>query len=90
MRDLVKALRQRKDNEEISHIRTAAKRAEQAFRKLSGFIKPAPRNGTRHETRISDEEQGARKPAFDTIVASGANGAMPHAAATSAALKRMS
>jgi len=87
--DVVKTLRQQKDKQEISHIRMAIKRAEQAFRELALFIRPG---ATERELGIKLEYlmrgKGARKAAFDTIVASGPNGAMPHAVATSRRIKK--
>jgi len=87
--DLVKTLRQQKDNQEISHIRLAICRAEQAFRELAAFIRPGAAErelGLRLEYLM--REKGARKAAFDTIVASGGNGAMPHAAVTNRRIKK--
>lgn len=87
--DQVKKLRQQKDSQEISHIRAAVNRAEQAFCEVVKFIKPGV---TERELAIRLEylmrEKGARKAAFDTIVASGANGAMPHAVVTNRRIKK--
>jgi Xaa-Pro aminopeptidase len=81
--DLVRELRLLKDKQELKHIRTAIRRAEESFRELKQFIKPG---ATEKELGVKLEflmrEKGARRAAFDTIVASGPNGAMPHAAAT--------
>lgn len=82
-RDLVRELRQRKDNQELTNIRLAVQRAEESFRELQRSIKPG---ATERELGLKLEflmrEKGARKAAFDTIVASGGNGAMPHASVT--------
>ncbi len=87
-RDLVGELRQRKDKGEIASIRKAVRRAEESFRELKKYIKPGARErelGLKLEYLM--REKGSRKAAFDTIVASGRNGAMPHAATTSRRLK---
>ena len=88
-RDLVRTLRLQKDRQELANIRTAIRRAEEAFRELQADIRPgvAERQlGSKLEYLI--REKGSRRAAFDIIVASGANGAMPHAAVTNRRLKR--
>ncbi len=88
-RDLAGQLRQRKDKGEIASIRRAVRRAEESFRELKKYIKPG---AVEQELGLKLEylmrEQGSRKAAFDTIVASGRNGAMPHAATTSRRIKK--
>ena len=60
-RDLVKTLRQQKDKQELANIRTAIRRAEEAFRELKADIQSGRHGtGTRDEARISDE--GKRGP----------------------------
>jgi len=77
---LVEKLRSMKDVDEISAIKEAISRAEYAFLE----VKPHIKTGIR-ETAIAGklEEQlkkkGCRRIAFDIIVASGPNTAMPHA-----------
>lgn len=79
-RDLVSELRQRKDKHELASLRKAIKRAEESLRELKKYIRPG---GRERDLALMLEmlmrEKGARKSAFDTIVASGKNGAMPHA-----------
>jgi Xaa-Pro aminopeptidase len=86
--DPVAALRQRKDHVELTNIRKAILRAEESFRALKRFIKPG---ASEHELGFKLEmlirEQGARRTAFDIIVASGSNGAMPHASVTNRRLR---
>jgi Xaa-Pro aminopeptidase len=87
--DLVGMLRRHKDEHELAHIRLAIKRAEQSFRELKKSIKPGALErelGLRLELLM--RENGSRKAAFDTIVASGGNGAMPHASVTSRRIKK--
>ncbi len=88
-RDLVGELRQRKDKQELAGIRKAIRRAEESFRELKKYIRPGARErGLALMLEVLMREKGARKAAFDTIVASGRNGAMPHAAATDRRIKK--
>ncbi len=79
-KDAVADLRIKKDAGELRSIRKAIRRAEESFRELLGSVKAGI---TERELGLRLEwlmrERGARKSAFDTIVASGPNGAMPHA-----------
>jgi len=88
-RDLPRQLRLHKDQTELAHIRTAISRAEESFRELKRFIKPG---ATERELGLKLEylmrEKGSRKAAFDTIVASAGNGAMPHASVTNRGIRR--
>lgn len=79
-RDLVRTLRQQKDKKELANIRIAIRRAEDAFRGLQKDIQPGATErelGSKLEYLMRGK--GARRAAFDTIVASGPHGAMPHA-----------
>ena len=83
IKDPVAEIRQRKDHVELATIDTAIQRAENAFRALKRFVRPGVSErelGFKLEMLIRG--QGARRTAFDTIVASGTNGAMPHASIT--------
>ncbi|MGE5174181.1 MAG: M24 family metallopeptidase [Betaproteobacteria bacterium] len=88
-RDLVRQLRLRKDRHELKHIRTAIRRAEESFRELKSSIKPG---ATERELAFKLEclmrDKGARKAAFNTIVASAGNGAMPHASVTNRRIRK--
>ncbi len=74
-----KILRMIKEKEEINNIKRAAIAARNAFIKIYPYIKPGIT-----EKELADElscqirKAGADKEAFDTIVASGANAAIPH------------
>lgn len=88
IKDPVSGLRQRKDTEELAKIKTAVRRAETSFLALKRFIRPGASErelGLRLEMLI--REQGASRTAFDSIVASGTNGAMPHASITDRRLR---
>ena len=75
----VERLRMIKDEEEIADIAQACGITCQAFDDVTGSIGPGMterRLAVALERRMT--ELGAEKPAFDTIVASGPNGAIPH------------
>lgn len=77
--ELVK-LRSVKDDYEISRISQAAEIADKAFSHIITYMKPGM---TEAEVALELEfymrKNGAEKLSFDSIIASGANGAMPHA-----------
>ncbi len=88
-KDPVAELRLIKDGSELASIRAAIRRAEESFLELKKHIRPGVTErelGLRLEYRM--REKGARRAAFDIIVASGRNGAMPHASATNRKLRR--
>jgi Xaa-Pro aminopeptidase len=85
---VVEELRATKDDEELDLIRTACAITDQAFADISGRI--APGITERALARLLDTRMtdlGADKPAFDTIVAAGENGAIPHHAPTDRELR---
>ncbi|HEY6398645.1 MAG TPA: Xaa-Pro peptidase family protein [Solirubrobacteraceae bacterium] len=77
---LVEQLRRVKDASEIARIKAATELADEAFQALlgEGLV-----GRTEHEVAVALDhemrELGAAAPSFPTIVASGANGARPHA-----------
>ncbi|HEY2317990.1 MAG TPA: Xaa-Pro peptidase family protein [Solirubrobacteraceae bacterium] len=78
--DLVESLRAVKDSQEIERIAEATKLADAALRQimeqgLSGRTEAEV--ATALERAMGD--LGAQRPSFDTIVAAGAHGALPHA-----------
>jgi Xaa-Pro aminopeptidase len=77
--DLVETLRLVKDDGEIARIKAAIRVAEDALETVKPLLTP----GTREqdfalELEFAMRRLGAAGAAFDTIVASGANGAHPH------------
>jgi len=77
---LVQRLRVVKEPEEIELIKTASVLADEAFEQLlaDGLVGRTEREvATALESNMRD--RGAQYPSFDTIVASGAHGALPHA-----------
>jgi Xaa-Pro aminopeptidase len=77
---LVETLRAVKDADELGRIRHAAEITAQAFEKLAGekFVGRTERELAWRMDELF-HELGADAPAFETIVAAGPNGAIPHA-----------
>jgi Xaa-Pro aminopeptidase len=88
-REMLRHLRMQKDRGELASLRKAIQRAETSFQELMRYIKPGV---TERELGLTLEflmrEKGARKAAFDTIVASAGNGAMPHASVSNRRIRR--
>ncbi len=79
----VDALRMVKDASEVAAIEKAVAIADQAFTQILSFIKP----GMSEQTVAVELEYymgkfGSEKPAFETIMASGKRGALPHGRAS--------
>ena len=76
-------LRQIKDAAEISYVRQACRIADQAFAHIITYIRPGMT-----EMEIAAElenfmrRHGSERPAFQTIVASGVRGSLPHGTAS--------
>jgi Xaa-Pro aminopeptidase len=88
VKDPVAHLRRCKDTDELSRIRRAIERAESSFQELRRNVKPGVSErelGLRLEWLMRGK--GARRAAFDIIVASGRNGAMPHASISNRRLR---
>lgn len=77
---LVEMLRAVKDPEEVSRIRAAAALADASFERL---VREGLMGRTEREVALALEhdmrERGAPRASFETIVATGAHGALPHA-----------
>ena len=84
---LVEELRAVKDEAELARIEAAAGIADEALAAVRGLLRPG---ATESEVQraIDDEIRtaGASGPAYETIVASGPNSALPHAAPTDRAM----
>lgn len=77
---VVEELRLVKDAEEIAFIREACGIADAAFNHIRLFMQPETvEMDVAMELEFFMRRQGARRPAFESIVASGENSAMPHA-----------
>ena len=80
---LLEKIREIKTDSEIAAIKEAVRRAEKAFLEVRPHIKAGIREhavALRLEERL--KKNGCRKAAFDIIVASGPNAALPHAKPT--------
>lgn len=87
-RNVVENLRQIKDSREIKQICRAVKAAEDAFVEIRPMIRPGVKErDLALELEYQMKRHGARKAAFDTIVASGPRSALPHATATDRIIK---
>ena len=77
--DLVEGLRAVKEPGEIARIRAATELADAAFERL---LEQGIRGRTERAVALSLEQEmralGAQRPSFETIVAAGSNGALPH------------
>ncbi len=86
--NILEELRIVKSAGEIVLIKKAGAIALRAFKKLRPFIKPgATEQSLAARLEYGMKEAGAEEPAFYTIVASGKNGAFPHARPTNKKLK---
>lgn len=76
---VVSNMRRVKDDAEIAAIRRAIDIAQQAFRKMTGWLKPGMRE-REVAARLTYEmtKLGAQGPAFVPIVAVGPSGSLPH------------
>lgn len=81
--DLVKWLRAVKDSDELAAIRRAVQLTDQAFAFFCGRVKPGM-NEKQAAWLIETffREHGGERLAFDSIIASGPNAALPHAEPT--------
>ncbi len=86
---MVEVLRMRKDAAELAQMRKAAVLAGEVVEEAIGLLKPGIREfevGAEIEYRM--RKKGASGPAFETIVAFGARGALPHARPTAKRLRK--
>ena len=85
----IEALREVKDEHELSLIRQACKLTSEAFERILGQIKEGV---TEKELALALDfdmmSHGASAPSFSTIVAAGANGSLPHAVPGSYKLRK--
>ncbi len=85
----VEALRRVKDAEEIAEMRQAARLASEVLTEVIALLKPGLREcDVTAEIEFRMRRRGATGPSFETIVASGPRGALPHARATTKPLGR--
>lgn len=86
---LVEEIRMEKDEQEIQLIKKAAAIADNAFNYIITQIKPGvTEKFLAWELEKFMRENGAEKLAFDTIIASGERGALPHGLASERKIQR--
>ncbi len=86
---LIESLRVCKDAEEISMIKAAQAITEQSFKHICGLIHEGVTEAElAFEFEFYARRMGAERLAFDSIVASGENGSMPHAVPTNRRIKK--
>lgn len=79
---IVETLRMRKSPQELDLLRTAAAISSRAFDRVRAVVRPGMREkDVAFLLEQAFRELGAEGPAFETIVASGDRGALPHARA---------
>jgi Xaa-Pro aminopeptidase len=85
----VETLRMRKDASEIAQMRKAAVLAGEVFKDVLPLLKPGIREmEVGAEIEYQMRKRGASGPAFETIVAFGERGALPHARPTAKRLRK--
>src|SRR6202795_129361 len=85
----VESLRIRKDAAELAQMRRAAILAGEVVQQAIGLLKPGIREfEVGAEIEYQMRKKGASGPAFETIVAFGARGALPHARPTGKRLRK--
>lgn len=83
VKDLIEQLRIVKDSAEVDAIREAARIADEALEAVREMVKPGvTEQELAAHLQFQMKLRGADKESFDTIVASGPNGALPHARPT--------
>lgn len=86
---LVEKMREIKDEEEIGLIRRAVRLNEEVFAEIHSTIATfSSEIDVALAIETTMRRKGAERPSFDTIVASGANGALPHAVPSSSPLAK--
>jgi Xaa-Pro aminopeptidase len=85
----IEQLRMIKSADEIARIRRSVETNSRAFEQAVSRVKPGMKESElAAELEYRMRRLGAEKPSFDTIVAGGLRGALPHAQPTSAKLER--
>ncbi|HBG45450.1 MAG TPA: hypothetical protein DDW94_00510 [Deltaproteobacteria bacterium] len=86
---VVGKLRQRKDAFEIERLKASASLLDAGFKAAMRFIKPgAVEEEAAFSVEVAMRRRGAEALAFDTIIASGPRGALPHGKASGKKIKK--
>ncbi|MFQ5814763.1 MAG: M24 family metallopeptidase, partial [Anaerolineae bacterium] len=87
-KELVEMIRAVKDEDELGKIKKAIALADEAISHIVDFIEPGmTEKEVAWEMEVFMRTHGAEKLAFDLIVGSGPNGAMPHATVSERAIR---
>ena len=87
-KELVQRIRAVKDDDELGKIKKAIALADEAIAHIVGCIEPGmTEKEAAWELEVFMRTRGAEKLAFDIIVGSGPNGAMPHATVSERAIQ---
>jgi Xaa-Pro aminopeptidase len=88
-KDCVEGLRLQKDSREVPLLRRGAKLNGEALAEVAKIMKPGVSEGdVALALEFAMRKRGAEGAAFDTIVASGPRGALPHGVASSRKMRR--
>lgn len=86
---LIETMREVKGPEELARIRDAAALADAAFAELlEGGLVGRTERELALELDVAMRRRGAERPSFETIVAAGAHGALPHATPREVEIRR--
>jgi Xaa-Pro aminopeptidase len=86
---IVEQLRRKKDAQELAVMRRAAVLAGEVLEEALKLVRPGVRESEiAAEIEYQMKRRGASGPSFETIVASGARGALPHARPTAKKLRK--
>jgi len=86
---LVERLRERKDAFEVKRIRVSAALLDAGFRKAARVIRPGEVEAdAAFSIEVDLRRKGAEAMAFDTIIASGERGSLPHGRASAKRMKK--
>ena len=87
--DTIDSLAVVKDRDEVHRIRKAVEVSDKVFSKVVGILKPGITElDLAAEISYLHKKNGAERDAFETIVASGVRGSLPHARATAKRIQR--
>lgn len=87
--NIVETLTVKKDKGEVEKIRKAVRITDRAFSEILSFIKPGVKElDIAAELEYRMKKNGSSAPSFETIVASGKRGALPHGVASGKRIKK--
>lgn len=86
---LIEELAMVKDKDELANIKEAVRISDTAFERILAIVKPGVREiEVAAELEYQMKMLGSEKPAFETIIASGFRGALPHGLASKKKVKK--